>query len=78
MLMVILSVIQTLFFLFIFYIIYKQWKFSQNPTTSKQGAFGKSKARMLTEAENKVTFADVAGVDEAREEVEEVVDFLLP
>ena len=39
-------------------------------------SFGKSKARMLDESTNTVTFADVAGCDEAKEEVKEVVDFL--
>ena len=39
-------------------------------------SFGKSKARMLDENNNQVTFADVAGCDEAKEEVKEVVDFL--
>jgi cell division protease FtsH len=38
--------------------------------------FGKSRAKMLTQKEGKVTFADVAGIDEAREELEEVVEFL--
>ncbi|ATG89286.1 MULTISPECIES: ATP-dependent zinc metalloprotease FtsH [Methylomonas] len=38
--------------------------------------FGKSKARMLDQDQNKVTFADVAGCDEAKEEVQEMVDFL--
>ncbi|NVD44814.1 ATP-dependent zinc metalloprotease FtsH [Qipengyuania atrilutea] len=38
--------------------------------------FGKSKAKMLTERHGKVTFADVAGIDEAREELEEIVEFL--
>lgn len=38
--------------------------------------FGKSKARLLTEHKNRVTFAEVAGVDEAKEELQEVVDFL--
>lgn len=38
--------------------------------------FGKSKAKLLTENKNKVTFDDVAGIDEAREELQEVVDFL--
>ncbi len=38
--------------------------------------FGKSKARLLTENKNKVTFEDVAGVDEAKEELSEIVDFL--
>ncbi len=39
-------------------------------------SFGKSKARLLSEDQVKVTFADVAGVEEAKEEVKEVVDFL--
>ncbi|MBL8383466.1 MAG: ATP-dependent zinc metalloprotease FtsH [Burkholderiales bacterium] len=39
-------------------------------------SFGKSKARMLDESNNSVTFADVAGCDEAKEEVAEFVDFL--
>ncbi|PKO34599.1 MAG: cell division protein FtsH [Betaproteobacteria bacterium HGW-Betaproteobacteria-7] len=39
-------------------------------------SFGKSKARMLDESTNVITFADVAGCDEAKEEVQEIVDFL--
>ncbi len=39
-------------------------------------AFGKSKARLMSEDQNKTTFADVAGVDEAKEDVKELVDFL--
>ncbi|GGC04966.1 ATP-dependent zinc metalloprotease FtsH [Oxalicibacterium flavum] len=39
-------------------------------------SFGKSKARMLDETQNAVTFADVAGCDEAKEEVGELVEFL--
>ena len=42
----------------------------------KAMSFGKSKARLLTEHQGKVTFKDVAGIDEAREEVEEIIDFL--
>ncbi|WP_295003122.1 ATP-dependent zinc metalloprotease FtsH [uncultured Dechloromonas sp.] len=39
-------------------------------------SFGKSKARMTDEAQNTITFVDVAGCDEAKEEVQEIVDFL--
>ncbi len=42
----------------------------------KAMSFGKSKARMLTDSQNKVTFADVAGVEEAKDEVEEIIAFL--
>jgi cell division protease FtsH len=43
----------------------------------KAMAFGKSKARLFTGKENKVTFHDVAGIDEAKEELQEVIDFLV-
>ena len=42
----------------------------------KAMSFGKSRAKMLTQDQIKVTFADVAGCDEAKEEVAEIVDFL--
>ncbi len=38
--------------------------------------FGKNKAKLMEQGENKKTFADVAGIDEAKEELEEIVDFL--
>lgn len=44
--------------------------------SSQAMAFGKSKAKMLVENKPKVTFDDVAGADEAKEELEEIVDFL--
>ena len=43
---------------------------------AKALSFGKSRARLLSEKQNKVTFADVAGVDEAKEELQEIIDFL--
>jgi cell division protease FtsH len=43
---------------------------------SKALSFGKSKAKLLTETSNKVTFEDVAGIDEAKEEVGEIIEFL--
>src|ERR1700682_624702 len=42
----------------------------------KAMSFGKSKAKLLSENHNKVTFADVAGIDEAKEELEEIIAFL--
>jgi len=42
----------------------------------KAMSFGKSRAKLLTEAQGKMTFEDVAGVDEAKEELEEIIQFL--
>jgi len=42
----------------------------------KAMSFGKSRARLLTEQQQKITFADVAGIDEAKDELEEIIDFL--
>jgi len=42
----------------------------------KAMSFGKSRAKLLTEAQGKITFEDVAGVDEAKEELEEIIQFL--
>jgi cell division protease FtsH len=42
----------------------------------KAMSFGKSKAKMLNEATNRITFEDVAGADEAKDEVEEIIAFL--
>ncbi|MBV0881947.1 ATP-dependent zinc metalloprotease FtsH [Noviherbaspirillum sp. L7-7A] len=57
------------------------WIFFMKKSQGKGGmggmlSVGKSKARMLDEKSNQVTFADVAGCDEAKEEVGEIVDFL--
>ena len=55
------------------------WIFVMRQMQSGQGkamGFGKSKAKLLTEANGRVTFDDVAGVDEAKEDLVEIVDFL--
>src|SRR5712691_5327609 len=43
---------------------------------SKALSFGKARARLISEKQNKITFQDVAGVDEAKEELREIIDFL--
>ena len=55
------------------------WLFFMRQMQSGSGkamGFGKSKAKLLTEKQSKVTFADVAGVDEAKDDLQEVVEFL--
>jgi cell division protease FtsH len=43
---------------------------------AKALSFGKSRARLMSDKQNKITFADVAGVDEAKEELQEIIEFL--
>lgn len=55
------------------------WIFFMRQMQSGSGramGFGKSKAKLLTEAHGRITFQDVAGVDEAKEDLEEIVEFL--
>ena len=60
------------FLLVMFYLFMRQLQAGGGKAMS----FGKSRARLLNEAQNKVTFADVAGIDEAKDEVEEIIAFL--
>lgn len=66
--------------LFPFLLLIGVWIFFMNRMQGggKGGAmgFGKSRAKMLTEKQGRITFDDVAGIDEAKEELEEIVDFL--
>src|SRR3546814_4836993 len=48
----------------------------QNGSGKGAMGFGKSRAKLLNEKQGRVTFDDVAGIDEAREELTEIVDFL--
>jgi cell division protease FtsH len=61
-----------LFLLVMFYLFMRQLQAGGGKAMS----FGKSRARLLSESQNKVTFADVAGADEAKDEVEEIIAFL--
>lgn len=73
MLSVIMSLaLPALFILALYLIIRQQIKANGRGAMS----FGKSRARLLSQDRNKVTFKDVAGVEEAKEEVQELVDFL--
>jgi len=67
---------QTLPFLLILGIAFFALRQVQKGGGSGAMGFGKSKAKLLTERSGRVTFDDVAGIDEAREELEEIVEFL--
>jgi cell division protease FtsH len=62
-----------LVFLFLFFIFFMR---QLQAGGGKAMSFGKSRAKLLNEHHNRVTFADVAGIDEAREELEEIIAFL--
>jgi cell division protease FtsH len=59
-------------FLGLWFFLMRQMQIGGNKALS----FGKSRARMLTEERKKITFSDVAGIDEAKEEVLEIIEFL--
>ena len=68
----ILSTVLPMIFVFvIFYFFMRQMQGG-----GKAMSFGKSKARLLNESNNKVTFDDISGVEEAKQELQEIVEFL--
>jgi len=67
-----MTVLPMVFLLVMFYLFMRQLQAGGGKAMS----FGKSRARLLNESQNKVTFADVAGIDEAKDEVEEIIAFL--
>ncbi len=68
--------IQSLPFLLILGIAFFVMRQMQKNAGSGAMGFGRSKAKLLTEKHGRVTFDDVAGIDEAREELQEIVEFL--
>jgi len=73
------SIFQQLFSFETIIILFCIWYFfvrGRWPKSDKAMAFGKSKARIVDGTQSDVTFADVAGIDEAKEELVEIVDFL--
>ena len=70
---IILNFLPVILFVGVMYFLFRQ----QIRMAGKSAfSFGKSKARMMTRDRNKVTFKDVAGIDEAKEELSEIVEFL--
>ena len=61
-----------LFFFFFWFVIFRQIQ----GTGNKAMSFGKSRAKLISDSQNRVTFDDVAGVEEAKQELREVVEFL--
>jgi len=68
-----LSIIPWVLLIFIWFLIMRRM---QGTTTKNIFTFGKSRARIVTNNIPKVTFNDVAGVDEAKEELKEIIEFL--
>ncbi len=66
------SLLPILIFVLLFFFLMQQTQGGGNRVMS----FGKSRARMVTDEKKKVTFADVAGADEVKEELAEIVEFL--
>ncbi|OPX84469.1 MAG: ATP-dependent zinc metalloprotease FtsH [Pelotomaculum sp. PtaB.Bin104] len=66
------TLLPILLFVFLFFFLMQQTQGGGNRVMS----FGKSRARLQTDEKKKVTFSDVAGADEVKEELEEIVEFL--
>lgn len=71
-LLFLVNALPILLFLGIWFVFWRQVQMG----AGKGMNFGKSRAKLLTESQQKVTFADVAGIDEARSELEEIIEFL--
>ena len=68
----IVTILPMVFLLVMFYLFMRQLQAGGGKAMS----FGKSRARLLSESQNKITFADVAGINEAKDELEEIIAFL--
>jgi len=68
-----LTILPVLFVILLLYFVFSR---QMKGMGSAAMSFGKSPARMLNRSKNKITFKDVAGVEEAKEELQEIVDFL--
>jgi cell division protease FtsH len=62
--------------MFVLFIIFFMFMRQLQAGGGKAMSFGKSRARLLNDHQNKITFADVAGIEEAKDEVEEIIAFL--
>lgn len=70
------NIFPTLLILAAFFLFFYMMNRQNGGANAKAMSFGKSRARMSTEQDKKITFAQVAGLQEEKEELEEIVDFL--